>query len=160
MTSQCNCGRIPCCCGVGTGHSCICGRIPCCCCGTDPLKEYDPDSPVNPRPNECTLCTGDTKDNIFCVPRAPGYPPRCILDEMTWDQVYEVLRMVPKAKGDLMRITCDPALLTLARDTELVESPFDESEKVQKRLDANSLPMYTLFNGNFDGTPNGTPKKK
>jgi len=104
----------------------------------------------NPTP-ECTLCTGDKTDNIFFVPRAPGYPGRCILDEMTYEQVYEVLRRVPKAKADLIRITSDPTLLQLAQTTQLVQCPQIEADRVQRRLNRNTLPFYTLFRGNIGG---------
>lgn len=127
-----------------------CGSSPC---RRDPNDQYDPGLRVNPDPNNCTLCTGNTSNNIFYVPRAPGYPWRCVLDELTYEQVSLVLQRVPGAKEDLMRITDDPILLALARDSRLVGSDLDESEQVRKRLHENSLPMYTVLKGNFDGTP-------
>lgn len=121
-------------------------------CRRDPDKEYNPDDAVNPNPNQCTLCTGDTSNNMFFVPRAPGYPWRCVLDEMTYDQVSYVLERIPGAKEDLIRITDDPILLKMARDSELIESPIDDNERVRKRLNSNSLPMYTVLRGNIDGS--------
>jgi hypothetical protein len=114
----------------------------------------------NPTP-ECTLCTGDKADNIWFVPRAPGYPGRCILDELTYEEVYEVLRRVPRAKADLIRITNDPTLLQLAQTTQLARSPQDEADMVQKRLNRNTLPFYTLFRGNVGGDPGrGGPQRR
>lgn len=115
----------------------------------DPDFEYDPEQPVNPNPNFLTLCTGDRKDNVFYEPGQPGYPGRRVLDELTFEQVYLVLLRVPKAKADLMRITDDPSLLAMARESRIAEDPIDEDEKIRKRLTANSLPMYTVFKGNF-----------
>jgi hypothetical protein len=121
-------------------------------CHRDPNQEYDPDAGVNPDPNNCTLCTGDTSDNIFFVPRAPGYPPKCVLDELTYSQVWILLQRVPKAKSDLLRITDDPILVRMAESSKLVESPHDEDERMRKKLHENSLPMYTVLKGNIDGS--------
>lgn len=131
-----------------------CKKTPC---HDDPchekLPEFGPDDPVNPDPTQCTLCTGDTSNNVFFSSRAPGFPGRCVLDEMTYEQVSMVIQRVPGAKEDLMRITDDPLLLKLASESCLVESPLDENERVQKRINANTLPMYTVLCGNIDGTP-------
>jgi hypothetical protein len=121
----------------------------------DVTRQHGPDDPVNPNPGQCTLCTGDTRDNIFFTPRAPGFAGRCILDEMTYEQVELVLLRSPRAKGDLLRITSNPTLVTMARNSRLVENPADDNENMRKRLHANSLPFYTLFKGNQDGTPTG-----
>jgi len=136
-----------------------CGCLPPC--RRDPEKEYDPNLPVNPDPNHCTLCTGDKTDNIFYQPGAPGSHGRCILDELTYEQVYLVLERTPKAKKDLLRITDDPILIAMANDSRVVEDPIDEDERMRKRLHRNSLPLYSsVLNGNFDGTPNGVPCKR
>lgn len=121
-------------------------------CGRDPDQEYDPDTLANPNPNQCTLCTGDVSDNIFFVPRATGYQGRCMLDEMTYDQISLTLSKVPKAKEDLIRITDDQILLRMARTSRLKESPLDEDEKMRKKLHENSLPFYTVLGGNVDGS--------
>lgn len=133
---------------------------PCDPCNQDPCdqvtRQHDPDDPVNPNPNCCTLCTGDTSNNMFFVPRAPGYPGRCVLDELTYEQVELILLRHPDAKADLLRITSDPTLVAMARNSRLVEDPIEENEAMRKRLHANSLPFYTVMRGNSDGTPNGT----
>lgn len=126
-----------------------CNQTPC---RRDPNEEYGPNTRVNPDATKCTLCTGDKTNNIFYVPRAAGYPWRCVLDELTYEQVASVIQRVPGAKEDLMRITDDPILLAMARDLELVESPIEENERMRKRLHANSLPMYTVLKGNIDGS--------
>lgn len=121
-------------------------------CITDPEKEYFPEDPANPDPNEYTLCSRDTSDNIFFVPRAPGYPYRCILDEMTYEQVTAVLERIPEAREDLMRITDDPTLLNMAMDVPLTEGEHEDADQLKAKLDPVSLPYYSVLNGNIDGT--------
>jgi hypothetical protein len=119
----------------------------------DPYStEFSPNSPCNPNRHSCTLCTGDKTNNIFFTSKAPGFPGRCILDEMSFDDVYWVLQKIPQAKADLIRITSDPTLLALAKDTGLIESPLDESERLAHRENATALPFYTMFRGNIDGS--------
>lgn len=128
--------------------------------GLPPCPDENPDcgcdgvelsQDVNPNKNCCTKCTGDTKCNIWFQLRAPGYPGRCILDELTYDQVYEVLRRNPNAARDLMRITTDPKLLSLAREVKLTESPQDDDARAEKLIDKNTLPYYTVMKGNTGG---------
>lgn len=119
-------------------------------CGCHTIEDMCED--INPNKNCCTMCTGDTKCNVWFTLRAPGFPGRCILDEITYDEVYEVLRRNPKAADDLMRITNNPKLLALAREVKLTQTDQDDAEQAAKRLDANSLPFYTVMKGNGDGT--------
>lgn len=107
---------------------------------------------VNPFKNKCSMCTGDTKDNVWFQLRAPGFAGRCILDELTYDQVYDVLRRNPQAAKDLMRITTNPKLLSLAREVKLIKTDQQDDEEAARRLQANTLPYYTLHKGNTDGT--------
>jgi len=93
---------------------------------------------------------------MFWEIAAPGYPGKCKLDLMTYGQVYAVLTRTSQAKKDLLRITDDPNLIALANTTPVVESDWDDSARVMKRLEANSLPMYYVLHGNFDGTPGRT----
>lgn len=117
----------------------------------DPNKEYDPDSPVNPDPTHFTVCTGDLTNNIFFIPKAPGYPGRAILDEMTYDQVHNALLTLPAAKKDLLRITDDPTLIAMANETKLVVSEFTEGDNTQRKFMQGTLPYYTILRGNWDG---------
>ena len=107
---------------------------------------------VNPNKNECTVCTGDIRNNIWFVPRAPGYPGRCILDELTYDDVYMTLLRSPVAAKDLARITSDPKLQALAREVKLMVPPQQDDEVAAARINANTLPFYTVLRGNTDGT--------
>lgn len=108
---------------------------------------------VNPEKGKCTVCDGDRTDNIWFEPGPPGFPGRCILDELTFEQVYYVLQRVPQAKPDLLRITSDPVLIQLANDSRLIT---DEIESGQKATDLinrqGTLPFYTLMRGNLDGS--------
>jgi len=116
------------------------------------VSTFDLSNAVNPDKNCCTVCTGDTTCNMFFQDRAAGFPGRCILDEMTYEQVQCILIRNPRAKYDLLRITDDPILLAMARDSKLLESPQADGERAAKKLNANSIPYYTLFKGNTDGT--------
>jgi len=119
-------------------------------CGCHTIEDMSVD--VNPEKNCCTKCTGDTECNIWFTLRAPGFPGRCILDELTYDQVYDVLLRNPNAARDLQRITNDPKLLSLAREVKLIAPDQQDAEAAAKRLNANSLPFYTVLRGNSDGT--------
>lgn len=100
---------------------------------------------VNPDPHGCTVCTGDTKENIFFV------EGRCKLDQMTYDQVYFLLQRVPRAKDDLVRITRDPTLLLLARDARPSNQDDIDSRRMEKLINGNSIPLYTALKGNPTG---------
>ena len=118
-------------------------------------NDVDLTEDVNKHKNRCTMCTGDTANNIWFVPRAVGYPGRCILDELTYDDVYRVLLKNPNAAKDLARVTDNPKLLSLAREVKPLVDPLDDDKIMANRLHANSLPFYTVLRGNSDGTPNG-----
>jgi hypothetical protein len=111
-----------------------------------------PSSPVNPDPNNCTVCNGDTECNIWWEPGPPGFPGKCKLDHLTYEDVYWILSKVPQAKADLLRITTDECLIRLANTTKLIVPEKEANQLVAKRLHKNSLPYYTLFKGNVDGT--------
>jgi hypothetical protein len=114
--------------------------------------ELDLNEDVNPNKNYCTVCDGNTENNIWATDRAPGFPRRCILDELTYNDVYWVLLRNPKAAGDLKKITTNPTLLSLANEVKLLERPFDDAEKTAKRLNGGAPPFYTVMKGNTDGT--------
>ena len=116
------------------------------------MYDVDFDEDVNPNKNECTTCTGDTRNNIWFVPRAPGFPGRCVLDELTYDGVYTVLLRNPNAARDLARVTSEPKLQALAREVKLVVDSKEDGEASAKLLNANSLPFYTVLRGNSDGS--------
>lgn len=115
-------------------------------CNSNP--DFDMSNSVNNRPSCCSVCTGDVTCNMFFQARAAGFHGRCILDEMTYEQVWFILTRNPNAKRDLMRITTDPILLSLARESGLVETDQQADEQAAKRLNANSLVFYTHMRGN------------
>jgi hypothetical protein len=118
-------------------------------------SHIDMQQKVNPNKNKCTVCTGDTSNNIWFVPRAPGFPGRCILDELTYDDVYTVLQRNPNASRDLQRVTSQPTLLRLAREVPLVKDPIEDDQAAADRINANTLPFYTIMRGNIDGSVMG-----
>lgn len=105
----------------------------------------DMNDDVNPNPQSCTVCTGDTANNIFFV------NGRCKLDQMTYEQVYFLLQRVPRAKADLMRVTNDPTLLSLAREARPSNQDQLDDQRAQKIINGNTLPMYNVFKGNPNG---------
>jgi hypothetical protein len=104
---------------------------------------------VNPAPNDCTLCNLNKSCNMFFLPQ-PGYPGRCILDEMTFEQVYWILSHNPSAKCHMLRITSDPCLVKMANATGLVIPIPEQNAELERRLN-DSIPFYTLFKGNLFG---------
>lgn len=132
-----------------------CGCDECSCPATDTfLPGLDMLDPVNPHPSCGSICNGNTENNMFWRPGAEGYPGTCILDEMTYEQVWAVLRRHPWAKRDLLAITDDETLVAMANSVELVESEIEFNKKATDRLNANTTTRYyTLFRGNVDGTP-------
>ena len=114
-------------------------------------NEIDLTAPVNPDKNECTVCTLDTSDNLWFLPRAPGYPGRCVLDELTYDDVYQVLLRNPNAAADLARITDDCKLLALSREVKVEQDPLEDDKRFADNINRNTLPYYTQFAGNVGG---------
>ena len=145
-------GRLPPC---PPSPPCSCNHKPCVC--GDGHFQFEND--VNPFRGHCTLCTGDTVHNIWYQPPPPGFkgPGRCILDELTFQEVYFVLLRNPSAKKDLLRITHDPDLISLANQSSLVQDPLEADLRATNLINKgpHSLPVYTLFHGNLDGSITG-----
>lgn len=128
---------------------------PCSGCQDNPCKCHVPihsmyDN-VNPDPGCCSMCIGRIPDNMFWELGGVGFPGRCKLDLMTYDQVYHVLRRVPAAKAHLLAITTDPILRRMAYETKLTESDGDDDARAAARINANTLPFYTVLKGNQGG---------
>ncbi len=107
---------------------------------------------VNLDPNNCTVCDGDTTDNIWFQLRAPGFPGKCKLDDLTYEQVHAVLERVPQARAHLLKITSDPVLIRLANTTRLRVAEIESNKAATDRINANTLPYYTVLRGNTDGS--------
>lgn len=108
------------------------------------------DEKINPLPNQCTLCNLNTECNLFYI-QQPGYKGRCILDEMTFDQLITFLSRNPLAKEHLLKISSDPCLVRLANTVGLVVPIADQNLELQKKFNSY-IPYYTLFRGNTDGS--------
>ncbi len=160
------CQKDPCCClGLGPivnkrlppcppAPPCQCQRKPCIC----GQGHFQMQNMVNPNKNCCTLCTGDIEHpNVWFTPPPKGFTQgvgRCILDELTFAEVYTVLIRNPNAKKDLLRITDNEDLRILANNSQLIQDPLDADLRATNLINKgkNSLPVYTLFNGNIDGS--------
>lgn len=139
------------------------------CSSVPQLNEIDLSTNINATPNVCTFCTGDTTDNIWFIPGAPGYPGQCRLDQLTFEQVHDVLQRVPQAKKDLLRITTDPVLVQLANETRLTNDDIEADQKSVNLINRGvaglnpgtnrTIPFYTVFRGNFGGDIGGTGGK-
>jgi hypothetical protein len=115
------------------------------------MNMLDMESPVNPQSPYCTVCTGNTNNNIFFIVNAAGVG-QCRLDQMTYEQVVRVLAHNPGAGQQLIAITDDTTLHSLANTVGLVLDPLEDDDNARRRIDANSLQFYTLFRGNIDGS--------
>lgn len=118
---------------------------------TNDSCEFEMSEFVNPEKNCCTVCDGDTSNNIWYQPGINGLEGRCKLDELTFEEVYNVLIHVPSARKDLERITTDVRLLTLARESSLISPERDEDEKFAKKVNSATLTLHTVFRGNMSG---------
>lgn len=126
--------------------------------GCAPCTEMVNDSglPGECPPKPCTLCDGDTKNNVW-VERAPGEANAnrigiCLLNTMTEAQVIYVLERDEVARRDLFRVTTNPYLLNLARETPRLPTT-EESDTTQTRLNRHNSPASIPFYGIFRGQP-------
>jgi hypothetical protein len=102
---------------------------------------------VNPSRGCCTMCTGDRTNNVWFQSGAPGFPGKCRIDDLTYGEVVYILSKNPFAKRDLLRITTDPNLVRLANESRMIESEGKDNERAADRVNANTLPFYTVFKG-------------
>lgn len=133
--------------------SCACQNDPCGCPGG--CSFVDPCASVNPDPNCGSKCNQNKTNNIWYVPDQPGFDCKCKLDNMTYGQVISVLEHVPFSAQQLAAITDDPCLLLLARTIKLVVAEQEDDQIAEDRINANSLPYYTEFQGSMDGSVRG-----
>lgn len=101
---------------------------------------------VNPNYQVCTVCCGDKTNNIWFV------NGQCRLDQLSYLQVYNILQSNRRAKPDLLRITNDPNLVTLANSTNLKVPEAEADKSVSDLVNKNTIPFYTQFRGNIDGS--------
>ena len=114
---------------------CSCGLTPCEC---------------SQRP--CTYCDRDRKDNVWVegVVDENGQGGICMLDTMTEDQIVNVLQRNDRARADLLRVTSDPCLLSLAQNVQRLPTtePMDQLQSEVNRS-KDSIPFYSVFQGRF-----------
>lgn len=98
-----------------------------------------------------SLCTGDIANNIWYQ------NGKCLLDNLRYEQVEFVLQRNPNAKPDLLRVTDDPTLLQIARESSLVISDIQDNLTPYRVINnpKQTLPFYYVFRGNIDGINEG-----
>lgn len=92
-----------------------------------------------------TLCDGNTANNEWFVEGV------CLLDQMNPSQVTYILQRNPKAREDLKTVTTCEELHQLIDEVPLLDTR-EEEDRLQKSMNANSLPFYTLFRGNLNNS--------
>ena len=103
-------------------------------------------TPTSPKGG--SLCTGCRKDNVWFV------NGKCLLDIMSYDQVYYALSRTARAKRDLYTITDDPTLWLLANNARLSMDEKIENEIIADKINdkKKTLPLYGVLKGNPDGS--------
>jgi hypothetical protein len=98
-----------------------------------------------------TLCDLDVENNVWVegvVDLAAGKRGICTLDYLNRPQIVDILKHDPRAREDLPRVTSNPELRQLVRDTQLYPGK-ELSEDLQSRSAKNpaSFPFYSVFRG-------------
>lgn len=136
---SCGCNQTPCACSGAP-----CNQTPCAC-GGCPTEGVCPDP--EPCPTPPTLCDLDRRCNVWVEGADEnGNGGICMLDTMTECQVVESLQRSQKAKDDLMKVTSNEYLRNLAQTTPLLPTT-NEGDQLQKEMNQNSLPFYSVFRG-------------
>lgn len=136
---SCGCSSTPCTCGVSVMPVIPCNCSPCSCgCGCVPDA-----IPAIP-----TLCDLSRKCNVWVegVVDENGNGGICLLDTMEEYQVINSLQRSQKAKDDLLKVTSNEYLRNLARTIPLLPG-INEGDELQKELNQNSIPFYSVFRG-------------
>lgn len=134
----CGCSSTPCTCGVSVMPVMpLCNSTPCSCGGCV--------APVAPMPSLCDL---NRKCNVWVegVVDENGQGGICLLDTMEECQVINSLQRSQRAKDDLLKVTSNEYLRNLALTVPLLPG-INEGDELQKELNQNSIPFYTLFRG-------------
>jgi hypothetical protein len=112
--------------------------IPTDCC----LPEEDP----GPQPTKCDL---DRNNNVWVEGIAPdGTGGICTLDNLCDDTIVFILQRDEHAREDLLRVTSDAHLRTLAATTPRLPTTYQgDEEMAQINQMPASIPFYTAFRG-------------
>jgi hypothetical protein len=88
----------------------------------------------------CTLCDGDTTDNVWMAGTV------CQLDTMTEEDIIYVVQRDHRARVDLRRITTNERLLEIANTVPSLpsETPGDQ---LQRELAGPAPAFYAIFRG-------------
>lgn len=125
--------------------ACSCSQQPCTCSSTV--------DPCNPPRTKCDLYRKGDK-NVWvergCSSADADVPGICMLDTMTDAQVIYVLERNEQARKDLLAVTSDPNLRTLAES--IARLPTEQADdKLQSEFNRNraiaSNPFYAVFRG-------------
>lgn len=114
-----------------------------------------PDCPPDPGcscPPGMTLCDGDTKNNVWVERGTPGAIGICLLNTMSEAQIIHVLERDERARADLLRVTTNPRLLQLARETPRLPLA-EEADQIQTDVNRNAVAASNAFYGIFRGQP-------
>lgn len=105
------------------------------------------DDAIEVQVSPTTFCDRDRVNNVWVEGAdAQGVGGVCLLDTMSDPQVIYVLQRDEVARADLRRVTSDPHLLELADSVpRLPTGRF--GDEIQKEVNRNSLPFYTVFRG-------------
>jgi len=135
---SCGCNQTPCSCNSPNSPSVAftppCGAMPCTCgCCTVPALP--------------TLCDLDRRNNVWVEGAdANGAGGICLLDTMEECQVINSLQRSQRAKDDMIKVTSNEFLRNLANTVPLFPTT-NEGDVLQKEVNQNSIPFYSLFRG-------------
>lgn len=139
---SCGCSQTPCTCSSGVSVTPIttCNQTPCTCggCGCgDPLS-----------PPVTTLCDLDRRNNVWVEGPVDsnGNGGICLLDTLDECSVINSLQRSQRAKDDLKRVTSNEFLRNLADTVPLLPTT-NEGDTLQKEINQNSIPFYSVFRG-------------
>lgn len=109
----------------------------------------------NSDPCDCdgkaSYCNGDRRNNMWVEGGDPSIGSGvCLLDTMSEAQVIYTLQHNPRAAADLVKVTTDENLHTLAATVPLLSTK-NETDEEQRELnrhdEAGSIPFYAIFRG-------------
>jgi len=93
------------------------------------------------------LCDLDRRCNVWVEGAdANGAGGICLLDTFDECQVVNSLQKSQRAKDDLLKVTSNEYLRNLANTVPLLPTA-NEGDQLQKELNQNSIPFYSVFRG-------------
>jgi len=128
--SDCACGGS---CPDTTHQGCGCNALP-----TGPVTPEQP----------CTACDRDRRNNVWVegAVDSNGVGGICLLDTLCEQQIVDIIQRDERARQDLCRVTSNPELHKLAATVPRLPK-VNEGDELQKEINQNTIPFYTLFRG-------------